>query len=57
MNIHVRRIQLEPHKGRGDIEFIFFETGQFAKPLFILNQFDLERLLSEIDAQQPEEDA
>jgi hypothetical protein len=55
MTIHVRRIQLEPQTGRGDLAYVFFESGQFAKPLFILSQFDAEGLLDELETQLTEE--
>jgi hypothetical protein len=58
MNIIVRAVQMSPHKGRGDINYVFFEQGKLSQPLFILTSIEMERLEAEMaDAIQAEEDA
>jgi hypothetical protein len=51
MDIHVRRIQLEPQTGRGDTSYLFFETGQIAKPLVVLNEYEMARMMAEAEEQ------
>jgi hypothetical protein len=51
MEIHVREIVLEPQKNRGDKAYLFFETGKFSTPLFVLNEYEMKRLILEIEDQ------
>jgi len=51
MDIHVRRIMIEPHTNRADEAYVFFETGKFSSPIFVLTAYEMQRLQIEIENQ------
>ena len=56
MRLFVRRIVMEPQKGRGDIQFVIFEEGKFSTPLAIVSQHDAEHLREELLNQMNDEE-
>ena len=50
----VRRIKMDNHAGRGDINYLIFEQGNITQPLVCLTDNQMEDLVRQYDEQVQE---
>lgn len=52
MPLQIRRVKMDDHPNRGDVYWVLFEHGNIEKPLAMISDLDMDRLLDSIDAQR-----